>query len=147
MLKSLHLTKLAWTRFACAIASLFALVFFLLLAFTAPEEGENIALIAWMIGGSFLGALALSFHDYWHIPSILTTFLTSFSFFLIVQSRVDYLAYYLAGDVNQTGLSAFLIFAALFALIAFIMAIISAIASSGEAALSRRKEETSQTLS
>lgn len=147
MLKSLRLTKRGWARIACAIASLLALIFFFALAFTAPEEGENIALIGIMTGGALLGALALSFHDYWHIPSLLTTFFTSFAFFLIVQSRVDYLAYYLAGDVHQTGLSAFLIFALIFALIAFVMALTAAISSKGEATLSRRKEEPSTTRS
>ena len=95
-------------RLTVPVLTALSMIFYRVLTASSFESTENVPLVTVLLAAALvLGAVA-AFKDVLHVPSLLTfTALAAAAAF--AAGRASYVAFYLTGDVMNTGLSVFFI--------------------------------------
>ncbi len=112
---------------AAFLCTVLGLVFFLLLASVSPEESENPTVITAVSFAALVLHAVVCFKDYYKVPSIAAYAASTVAFLMFMGGRASYLAFYFSGDVLNTGLSVFMILAAVCYLAALIAALLAVV--------------------
>ncbi|MCI6435874.1 MAG: hypothetical protein MR828_14200 [Clostridiales bacterium] len=100
-----------------------SLVFYRILTASSFESTENVPLVTGLLAaGAILGVLA-AWKDFFHVPSLLTFTALAAALAAFAAGRTSYLAFYLSGDVMNTGLSVHFVLAAVMLVLAVIVSI------------------------
>ncbi|MBR3429465.1 MAG: hypothetical protein IKO13_01000 [Oscillospiraceae bacterium] len=105
------------------ILTILSLVFFRVLAASSFESTENVPLVTGLlIGAGILGAIA-AVKDFFHVPSLLFFAVLSAAAAAFAAGRASYVAFYLSGDVMNTGLSVFFLITCILLVLGLVMSI------------------------
>ena len=114
-----------WASVATALLTVFGLIFYACLISVSFETTEApAAVIVLGIVTIALAAVAF-FKDFFQVVTIAECAAAFITFSLFVKGRVSYFAFYITGDVMDTGLSPFFVIAAGFFVLAMVSAVIA----------------------
>lgn len=119
-------------RLTVPVLTALSLIFYRVLTASSFESTENVPLVTVLLAAALvLGAVA-AFKDVLHVPSFLTfTALAAAAAF--AAGRASYVAFYLTGDVMNTGLSVFFILTCVALVLAVALSIAAMAAGSRKA--------------
>lgn len=119
-------------RLTVPVLTALSLIFYRVLTASSFESTENVPLVTVLLAAALvLGAFA-AFKDVLHVPSFLTfTALAAAAAF--AAGRASYVAFYLTGDVMNTGLSVFFILTCVALVLAVALSIAAMAAGSRKA--------------
>ena len=119
-------------RLTVPVLTALSLIFYRVLTASSFESTENVPLVTVLLAAALvLGAVA-AFKDVLHVPSFLTfTALAAAAAF--AAGRASYVAFYLTGDVMNTGLSVFFILSCVALVLAVALSIAAMAAGSRKA--------------
>lgn len=119
-------------RLTVPVLTALSLIFYRVLTASSFESTENVPLVTILLAAALvLGAVA-AFKDVLHVPSFLTfTALAAAAAF--AAGRASYVAFYLTGDVMNTGLSVFFILTCVALVLAVALSIAAMAAGSRKA--------------
>lgn len=119
-------------RLTVPVLTALSLIFYRVLTASSFESTENVPLVTVLLAAALvLGAVA-AFKDVLHVPSFLTfTALAAAAAF--AAGRASYVAFYLTGDVMNTGLSMFFILTCVALVLAVALSIAAMAAGSRKA--------------
>lgn len=117
--------------FYCSAAAIvllaIGLVFYRMLTAVSFETTERPVLVILTAFGAILFSLIASYKDFGKVPSILAYAATTLAFFLLLEGRASYLAFYFSGDVMDTGLSPYMVGSFVCFLLAMVAALFAVI--------------------
>ncbi len=117
--------------FYCSAAAIvllaIGLVFYRMLTAVSFETTERPVLVILTAFGAILFSLIASYKDFGKVPSILSYAAATLAFFLLLEGRASYLAFYFSGDVMDTGLSPYMVGSFVCFLIAMVAALFAVI--------------------
>ncbi len=87
------------------IPAILSLVFFRMLTASSFESTENVPLVTGLLTGAIVLCALTTWKDVFHVPSLLTFAALSAATAAFAAGRASYVAFYLSGDVMNTGLS------------------------------------------
>lgn len=115
------------------VLTVLSLIFFRVLTASSFESTENVPLvIGLLIAAIALGAVSC-WKDIFHVPTLLTFAALASASAAFAAGRASYVAFYLTGDVMNTGLSVFFLLDCATIILALVLSI-AAMAASGRKA-------------
>ena len=118
-------------RLTVPVLTALSLIFYRVLTASSFESTENVPLVTVLLAAALvLGAFA-AFKDVLHVPSFLT--FTALAAAAFAAGRASYVAFYLTGDVMNTGLSVFFILTCVALVLAVALSIAAMAAGSRKA--------------
>ena len=119
-------------RLTVPVLTALSLIFYRVLTASSFESTENVPLVTVLLAAALvLGAVA--FKDVLHVPSFLTFTALAAAAAAFAAGRASYVAFYLTGDVMNTGLSMFFILTCVALVLAVALSIAAMAAGSRKA--------------
>lgn len=110
---------------ATLLCSLLGLIFFKCLTNVSFESTETPVKVIVLAVVVIVLCLATGFKDYFKALSLATLVLSMVTLCSFVTGRVSYFAFYISGDVMDTGLSPFFVLTAVFLLLAVVTSVLA----------------------
>ncbi len=110
-----------------------SLIFFRILTASSFESTENVALVTVLLAAALVLGVLAAFKDVLHVPSLLTFAALAVAAAAFTAGRASYVAFYLTGDVMNTGLSVFFILTCIALVLAIALSIAAMAAGSRKA--------------
>lgn len=120
-----------WFDIVVVLLGIAAVVCFFQLTAVSEELDENPIVVVVLTMITVFSMAVAAYKDWFGVPSLVAMVLSSFALFAFVGGRVSYVVFYLTGDINQTGLSAWFV-ATTVLLVSMLVACICAMCSKQE---------------
>ena len=120
-----------WFDIVVVLLGIAAVVCFCRLTAVSEELDEKPIAVVVLTATTALAMAVAAYKDWFGVPSLVAMVLSAFALFAFVGGRVSYLVFYLTGDINQTGLSAWFV-ATTVLLVSMLVACICAMCSKQE---------------
>ena len=111
------------------VFSILSVLFFQVLTAASFESTENVPLVTGLMVAAIVLCALTCWKDLFHIPSLLTFTALAASTAAFAAGRASYLAFFLSGDVMNTGLSPFFLLACATLILALVLSIATMAAS------------------